>query len=94
MPWLLHDSATWWSSGFDSGCCTACWNAGVCDSDLDAFSMLPPTLPNSMDRKTATPIVPPIWRKNVAEVVATPMSRGGTADCRISSSGCMQLPSP
>ena len=42
----------------------------------------------------ATPMVPPICRKNVADAVATPMSRGGTADCRISSSGCMQLPRP
>ena len=56
--------------------------------------MLPPTLPNSTDRKIATPSVPPIWRKNVADDVATPMSRGGTADWRISSSGCMQLPRP
>ena len=56
--------------------------------------MLSPTLPNSTDKKIATPRVPPIWRKNVADDVATPMSRGGTDDCRISSSGCMQLPSP
>ena len=56
--------------------------------------MFPPTVLNRMDRNTATPRVPPIWRKNVAELVATPISDGGTALCMISSSGCMQLPSP
>ncbi len=40
------------------------------------------------------PMVPPIWRKNVEDPVATPISGGGTAHCRISSSGCMQFPSP
>ncbi|GAB6983724.1 hypothetical protein JCM10369A_02480 [Nocardioides pyridinolyticus] len=53
-----------------------------------------PTLPNGTERKTATPSVPPIWRENVAELVATPISPGGTALCTMSSSGCMQLPRP
>ena len=40
------------------------------------------------------PSVPPIWRKNVADEVATPMSCGGTAFCTASTSGCMLKPSP
>ena len=35
---------------------------------------------NSTDSSTAVPRVPPIWRKKVEELVATPMSRGATED--------------
>jgi len=38
--------------------------------------------------------VPPICRKNVAEDVAMPIALGGTEDCMVSISGCMQLPTP
>ena len=40
------------------------------------------------------PSVPPIWRKNVADDVATPMSCGGTAFWMASTSGCMLMPRP
>ncbi|OPZ50053.1 MAG: hypothetical protein BWY91_02914 [bacterium ADurb.BinA028] len=56
--------------------------------------MLSPTLLNSTERKTATPSVPPIWRKKVAALVAIPMSRGSTTACTARVSGCMVLPSP
>ena len=56
--------------------------------------MLSPSVLNSSDRKTATPSVPPSWRKNVAELVATPISRGGTAFCTMIVSGCMHWPRP
>ena len=46
-----------------------------------------PAVPNRIDRNTAVPSVPPICRKNVAEAVATPMSRGATAFCTASMSG-------
>ena len=34
-----------------------------------------------MDRKTAAPMVHPIWRKNVLDEVATPRSAWGSAFC-------------
>jgi hypothetical protein len=46
-----------------------------------AFLPLSLTLLNSTDRNTATPSVPPIWRKKVAALVAIPMSRGSTTAC-------------
>jgi hypothetical protein len=49
---------------------------------------------NSTERKIAVPSVPPICRKNVAELVATPMSCGGTAFWMASTSVCMLKPSP
>ena len=56
--------------------------------------MLGPTVEKRIERKIATPRVPPIWRKKVAEAVATPISVGGTALWTVSSSGCMHEPSP
>ena len=56
--------------------------------------MLPPTVENRTDRNTAVPSVPPIWRKNSDDDVATPMSRTCTAFCTASTSGCMVKPSP
>ena len=56
--------------------------------------MLSPSVLNSSERNTATPSVPPSWRKNVAELVATPISRGGTAFCTMIVSGCMHWPMP
>ena len=38
--------------------------------------------------------MPPIWRKKVAEAVATPMSEAGTAFCTARTRVCMQFPSP
>lgn len=49
---------------------------------------------NSSERKIATPSVPPSWRKKVAELVATPISRGGTAFWTMIVSGCMHWPRP
>ena len=56
--------------------------------------MLPPRVLNRTERKIATPRVPPICRKKVAELVATPISVGGTELCTISRIGCRQLPRP
>ena len=55
---------------------------------------LPGSELNRIDRKIATPRVPPIWRKKVADEVPTPMSRGETAFWMASTSGCRLLPSP
>ena len=49
---------------------------------------------NSTERNTAVPRVPPIWRKKVADEVATPMSLGGTAFWIASTRVCMLKPSP
>ncbi len=72
----------------------AAWNAWVGTTLVNASLIFSPTLLNSMDRKTAVPRVPPMERKNVAEAVATPMSRGGTAFCVARVSVCMHRPSP
>jgi hypothetical protein len=48
----------------------------------------------STDRKIAVPSVPPIDRKNVTELVATPISRGETAFCTAVIIGCMLRPRP
>ena len=40
------------------------------------------------------PSVPPIERKNVTELVATPISRGETAFCTAVIIGCMLPPRP
>ncbi len=60
----------------------------------NARAMLSVSVLNTMERKTATPSVPPIWRKNVADAVETPMSRRGPAFCTAMMSVCMQLPRP
>ena len=41
-----------------------------------ALPILSGSVVNRIDRNAATPIVPPIWRKNVTDDVATPISRG------------------
>ena len=70
----------------------AFWMPGT--ADLNASWMLSPRVLNSSERKTATPSVPPSWRKKVAELVATPISRGGTAFCTMIVRGCMHWPMP
>ena len=77
-----------------AGSFSASWNCGVWAARANASVILPPTVENSTDRKTAVPSVPPICRKNVADDVATPMSCGGTAFCTASTSGCMTMPRP
>ena len=77
-----------------AGFCAAAWKSGVPAAAFSAEAMLSPTVLNRMDRKTATPSVPPICRKNVEDAVATPMSRGQTEFCMASISGCMVLPRP
>ena len=47
-----------------------------------------------MERKTATPKVPPIWRKKVAEEVATPISRAGTEFWLDTIRVCISCPRP
>ena len=56
--------------------------------------MLSAALVNRIERKTAVPSVPPIWRVNVAEEVATPMSRRLTAFCTARVSGWKLKPRP
>ena len=46
------------------------------------------------EKITATPSVPPIWRKKVDEDVATPMSRGPTAFWLAIVSVCIIWPRP
>ena len=77
-----------------AGLAAAAWKSGVPAADFSAAAILSPTVLNRIDRKTATPSVPPICRKNVDEAVATPMSRGATEFCTASISGCIVLPSP
>ena len=59
-----------------------------------ADEILSGTVENRIDRKTAVPSVPPIWRVNVADDVATPISRGDTAFWTASVSGWKLKPSP
>ncbi len=47
-----------------------------------------------IERKTAVPSVPPIWRVKVADEVATPMSRRSTAFCTARVSGWKLKPRP
>ena len=56
--------------------------------------MFSAALEKRIERNTAVPSVPPIWRVNVAEEVATPMSRGLTAFCTARVSGWKLKPSP
>jgi len=49
---------------------------------------------NRIDRKAATPMVPPIWRKNVTDDVATPISCGRTAFCTARMTGWKLNPRP
>ena len=49
---------------------------------------------NRIDRNTAVPSVPPIWRVKVAVEVATPICCGGTAFCTARVSGWKLKPSP
>ena len=49
---------------------------------------------NSTENSTATPSVPPIWRKKVDAEVATPMSLGPTAFWLAIVRVCMSWPSP
>ena len=59
-----------------------------------AVRMLPGRDENSTDRSTAVPSVPPIWRKNVDALVATPMSFGSTEFWLAMVSVCMSCPRP
>ena len=56
--------------------------------------MLAASVLNRTARAIAAPNVPPIERKNVTELVATPMSRGGSAFCTLMTSVCIDRPSP
>ncbi len=56
--------------------------------------MLPASEPNSTASDRAAPNVPPIERKKVTELVATPMSFGGMAFCTLMTSVCIDSPSP
>ena len=60
----------------------------------NAFVMLGSRVLNRTVRKIATPAVPPIWRKNVADAVETPMSLRGPAFCTAMISVCMHWPRP
>ena len=79
-------------------CCSAaaCWAASgfVCAAWRICSGISVPSRENRIDRNTAVPSVPPIWRKNVTDDVATPISRGETAFCTARMIGCMLKPSP
>jgi hypothetical protein len=77
-----------------AGSASADWNSGVTAMVRNASAILPLAVENKIDRNTATPKVPPIFRKNVADAVATPISRAGTAFCADMMSVCRQPPSP
>ena len=81
-------------SATTAGSCVAARNAGSLNASANRAAMRSPTVPNRIDRNTAVPSVPPICRKNVAELVATPMSVAGTAFCTASTMGCRLPPSP
>jgi len=72
----------------------AAWNAGVGAIDANASEILVPACEKRIDRKTAVPSVPPIWRVKVADEVATPMSRRSTAFCTARVSGWKLKPRP
>ncbi len=95
-PWpVFWSPARTWSLTAVCGiwpAAAACWMPGA--ALLNASLMLSPRVLNSSERKTATPRVPPSWRKKVAELVATPISLGGTAFCTMIVSGCMHWPMP
>ena len=57
-------------------------------------AILSGTVVNKMDKNTAVPSVPPIWRVKVAEDVATPMRRGDTAFCTARVRGWKLKPRP
>ena len=59
-----------------------------------AAAILPGTVENRMDRNTAVPSVPPIWRVKVAVEVATPICCGDTAFCTARVSGWKLKPRP
>ncbi len=81
-------------SASTAGSRSRAWNAGSVAAARNASPTRWATVENSSDRNTAVPTVPPICRKNVADAVATPMSRGGIAFCTASTRGCMMPPSP
>lgn len=85
-----------WFAGFarTAGSATAAWKEALGTIRRKAEAISPPTVENRIDRKIATPSVPPIWRKKVADAVATPMSRAGTAFCTATTRVCMHCPSP
>ena len=56
--------------------------------------MLPARVLNSTASEIAAPKVPPIERKNVTELVATPMSRGGRAFWTLITRVCIDRPRP
>ncbi|CAM3963353.1 hypothetical protein TSOC111612_23355 [Tsukamurella ocularis] len=74
--------------------CTAAVYSGSAAASVIRVLILCGIWEKSTERKTATPSVPPICRKNVAAAVETPMSRGGRMFCSARVSGCIRLPRP
>ena len=81
-------------SASTSGSWMAARNAGSANASANRAAIRSPTVPNRIDRNTAVPSVPPICRKKVAELVATPMSVAGTAFCTARTIGCRFPPRP
>ena len=73
---------------------SAAWNAGVGAIAAKASVIFVPACEKRIERKTAVPSVPPIWRVKVADDVATPMSRRSTAFCTARVSGWKLKPRP
>ena len=86
--------ASCWANSALAGSFSAAWNSGPARCRFIASAMLPGTVENRIDRNTAVPMVPPIWRVKVAVEVATPISRGLTAFCTARVSGWKLNPRP
>ena len=93
-PPSMASTGAFAGSARTAGSASAAWNPAVGASRANALAMLPPTVENRIDRKTAVPSVPPTCRKNSAEAVATPMSLTWTAFCTARTSGCIVNPRP
>ncbi len=85
----------WFSGALATAGSSAASRASVstCSSASELVTLTGRML-NSSDSMIAVPMVPPIWRKNVAELVATPMSRASADACAAMVRVCINWPSP
>jgi hypothetical protein len=79
-PAFICEMKAWLAAASPTGERSAAWkSAWGAMLPRNTGPILSLALENSSDRKIAVPRVPPICRVKVADEVATPMSRGGTA---------------
>ena len=91
---LSPDTCAWNCWGVIPAWASPAWNAGVWNAACTFAGTLTASSLNSSDRNTAVPMVPPVARKNVADEVATPMSRAVTLFCTAIIMVCMFRPTP